>query len=93
MSDSSDSSSSDEEIHVKPERKKMRTHYIDDRATSKFYTKDESQEDLPYVADNIFKIKKEKKKKYLKKSSHSKDKSSSRVHLFPQYFLQLLISH
>lgn len=79
MSDSSDLSSSDEEIH-----KNIKTHLNDDRATSKFYTKDESQEDLPYVADNVFKIKKEKKRKRLKISSHSKDKSSFKVNFFLQ---------
>lgn len=69
MSDSSsDILTSDSEEENK--HKKIR---LDDRATSKFYTKDENHEDLPYVADNVVKKHKTKlkKKKRKKKSSHS----------------------
>lgn len=77
MSDSSDFSSSDEEIHEQ-KHKKLKTHHIEDRATSKFYTKDENQEDLPYVADNVF-----SKKKIIK----SKKKSSNDQSPYKVYFL------
>lgn len=78
MSDSSDISSSDED-KFKHEHKKLKTHYFEDGATYKFYTKDESQEDLRYVANNAYKAKKSKKNKYRKKSSHSKDQSQIKV--------------
>jgi hypothetical protein len=63
LSDSSDtlSSTSDEEEILKHRGKKLKTHQIEDRATSKFYTKDENHEGLPYVADNAYKVKKSKK--------------------------------
>jgi len=79
LSDSSDtsSSSSDEEV-LKHKVKKFKVHQIEDRATSKFYTKDDSQEDLPYVADNVFKTKKTKHNKY-KRKIKSKGQSSSKV--------------
>lgn len=54
---------------------------MEDRATSKFYTKEDNQEDLPYVADNNIKIKKAKKNKYKKKSSHSKNQLSYEVNI------------
>lgn len=82
MSDSSDissSSSDDEEVH-KHKSTKFKVHQIEDRATSKFYTKDDSQEDLPYVADNVFKVKKTKHNKY-KKKNKSKGQSSSKVNI------------
>lgn len=80
MSDSSDLSSS-EEVTYKHERNKLKAYHVEDRATSKFYTKDENQEDLPYVADNVYEVKKTLKnyKKDFKKSLHSKDKSSHKV--------------
>jgi hypothetical protein len=80
LSDSSDLSSS-EEVTYKREHKKLKSHHVEDRATSKFYTKDESQEDLPYVADNVYEVKKKIKnyKKNFKKSLHSKDKSKQKV--------------
>lgn len=82
MSDSSDisSSSSGEDEVVKHKTKKLKVHQIEDRATSKFYTKDDSQEDLPYVADNVFKAKKTKHNKY-KKKFKSKGQSSSKVNI------------
>lgn len=76
LSDSSVISSSDEEFREN-KFKKLKTYNVDDRATSKFYTKDESQEDLPYVA-NVLKSKKTKKKTY-KKTSHSNSKKSLKV--------------
>lgn len=81
MSDSSDisSSSSDEEEVLKQKSKKHKVGQIEDRATSKFYTKD-SQEDLPYVADNVFKVKKIKRNKY-KTKFKSKGHSSSKVNI------------
>lgn len=82
MSDSSDTSlsSSDEEEVLKQKSKKVKVHQIEDRATSKFYTKDDSQEDLPYVADNVFKVKKTKQNKY-KKKIKSKGQSSFKVNI------------
>jgi len=74
------SSSSDEEKVLKPKSKKLKVHQIEDRATSKFYTKDDSQEDLPYVADNVFKVKKTKQKKY-KTKFKSKGQSSYKVNI------------
>lgn len=59
----------------------MKVHQIEDRATSKFYTKDDSQEDLPYVADNVFNVKKTKKNKY-KTKFKSKSQSSSKVNIY-----------
>ncbi|XP_060876031.1 cap-specific mRNA (nucleoside-2'-O-)-methyltransferase 1 isoform X2 [Metopolophium dirhodum] len=77
LSDSSDISSSlsDEEEVPKRKSNKLKVHQIEDRATSKFYTKDDSQEDLPYVADNVFKVKKTKQNKY-KTKFKSKGQSS-----------------
>lgn len=66
-------SSSDKEI-CENKHKKFKKHHFDDRATSKFYTKDESQENLPYVAD-VFK----NKKTFKKKSIHSNNKTSFKV--------------
>jgi len=82
LSDSSDTSlsSSDEEEVLKQKSKKVKVHQIEDRATSKFYTKDDSQEDLPYVADNVFKVKKTKQNKY-KKKIKSKGQSSFKVNI------------
>lgn len=71
--------SSDEEILPARKHKKVKNHHVDDRATSKFYTKDESQEDLPYVADNVFNTKKQKKTKLKKKSLHSNNQLSYKV--------------
>lgn len=75
MSDSSDisSSSSDDEEVFRQKSKKLKVYQNEDRATSKFYTKDDSQEDLPYVADNVFKVKKTKFK--------SKGQSSFKVNI------------
>lgn len=78
MSDSSNSSS-DEELRS-PKPKQLQTSRTEDRATSKFYTKDDSQEDLPYVADNDFKTKKQKKNKS-KKSFRSKNQLSYQVNV------------
>lgn len=78
MSDSSNSS--DEDVCLKQPKKGSKRH-AEDRATSRFYTKDESQEDLPYVANNVFKIKKAKKNKY-RKSLYSNDQSSFKVNFF-----------
>jgi len=82
LSDSSDISSSlsDEEEVLKQKSKKLKVHQIEDRATSKFYTKDDSQEDLPYVADNVFKAKKPKQNKY-KRKFKSKGQSSFKVNI------------
>lgn len=77
LSDSSNSSS-DEESRS-PKRIQLKTSRTEDRATSKFYTKDGSQEDLPYVADNDFKTKKQKKNKSKKKSLRSKNQLSYEV--------------
>lgn len=82
MSDSSDVSSSisdDEEEVLKHKSKNMKTQ-IEDRATSKFYTKDDSQKDLPYVADNVFKVKKTKQNRNRKKFK-SNSQSSSKVNI------------
>lgn len=81
MSDSSDFSSSEEETYNHKNKNKLKINHVEDRATSKFYTKDESQEDLPYVADNVHKVKKKltNYKKNFKKSLHSKDQSSQKV--------------
>lgn len=65
----------------KQNSKKTKAHLIEDRATSKFYTKDDSQEDLPYVADNVFKVKKTKKNKHRTKFK-SKSQSSSKVNIY-----------
>ena len=83
LSDSSDtlSSTSDEEEILKHRGKKLKTHQIEDRATSKFYTKDENHEGLPYVADNAYKVKKSKKNKYRTKFK-SKGQSSFKVNIF-----------
>lgn len=83
MSDSSDfsSSTSDDEGALKHKSKKSKVHQIEDRATSKFYTKDDGQEDLPYVADNVFNVKKTKKNKYRTKFK-SKSQSSSKVNIY-----------
>jgi hypothetical protein len=82
LSDSSDfsSSTSDEEEVLKHKSKKLKVLKVEDRATSKFYTKDDSQEDLPYVADNVFKVKKTKQNKYRTKFK-SKSQSSSKVNI------------
>lgn len=82
MSDSSDISlsSSDEEEVLRQKGKKLKAYQIEDRATSKFYTKDDSQEDLPYVADNVFKVKKTKQNKY-KTKFKSKSQSSFKVNI------------
>jgi len=84
LSDSSDfsSSTSDDEETLKHKSKILKVRQNDDRATSKFYTKDDSQEDLPYVADNVFNVKKRKKNKYRKKFK-SKSQSSSKVNICP----------
>jgi len=74
-------SSSDEEIHI-IKNKKLKKHHFEDRATSKFYTKDESQQNLPYVADNVFNIKKQNKTNSKKKSLHSDDQSSYEVYFY-----------
>jgi len=81
LSDSSDlsSSTSDDEEALKHKSKKLKVHQIEDRATSKFYTKDDSQENLPYVADNVFNVK-TKKNKYRTKFK-SKSQSSSKVNI------------
>lgn len=83
MSDSSDisSSSSDEEEVLSQKSKKLKVYQNEDRATSKFYTKDDNQEDLPYVADNVFKVKKTKQNKY-KTKFKSKGQSSFKVNIF-----------
>lgn len=88
LSDSSDSFLSDEEVQRKEEVKKNQSkkRRLEDRATSKFYTKDDSQEDLPYVANNVFKIKGAKKSKYKKASSHSNSKLSCEVNFFTILF-------
>lgn len=68
-------SSSDIPTSESEEENKYKKICLDDRskATSKFYTKDESHEDLPYVANNVNKKHKSKtkRKKNKKKSSHS----------------------
>jgi len=74
------SSSSDEEEVLKQKSKRLKVHQIEDRATSKFYTKDESHEDLPYVADNVFEVKKTKQNKY-KTKFKSKGQSSFKVNI------------
>lgn len=79
MSDSSDLSSSDEDT-PKHRHTNIKSDHPEDRATSKFYTKDESQEDLPYVAD-VSKNKKSKKIKFQKNSLVSKNQSTNKVNL------------
>lgn len=88
MSDSSDSSSEEETYKHQP-KKKFKTYHVEDRATSKFYTKDDSQEDLPYVANNVHKVKKKLKnyKKNFKNALHSKDKSSQKVCIYDFFLL------
>lgn len=88
FSDSSSSFLSEEDNS--PKRKKLKKDHVEDRATSKFYTKDESQEYLPYVANNDIKNKKTKKKKYKKKSLFSKNQSFNKVNINLQCLLLLL---
>lgn len=87
FSDSTSSFLSEEDNS--PKRKKLKKDHVEDRATSKFYTKDESQEYLPYVANNDIKNK-TKKKKYKKKSLFSKNQSFNKVNINLQCLLLLL---
>lgn len=81
LSDSSDFSSSDEEIH-KHVYKKLKTRHFKDQTTSTFHTKNKSQEDLTYVDDNVFKTKKSKQNKFRQKSSHSNNQSQIKVNFY-----------
>ncbi|XP_050548974.1 cap-specific mRNA (nucleoside-2'-O-)-methyltransferase 1 isoform X2 [Daktulosphaira vitifoliae] len=77
LSDSSDVSLEDEMfqiLHTKKKKTKKRTY--EDTVTSKFYTNDGRQSDLPYVADNVKKAKKQKKNKQPKKYPNFEHKST-----------------
>lgn len=79
-------SSSDEEI-CKHQQKNFKRYRFDDLATSTFYTKDESQKNLRYVADVV-----NNKKTFRKKSVHSNSQPSFNVnfHLILVYNTPLI---
>ncbi|XP_050440326.1 cap-specific mRNA (nucleoside-2'-O-)-methyltransferase 1 isoform X2 [Adelges cooleyi] len=75
LSDSSEQSEEEAPKMENSKKKKSKKRTYDERVTSRFYTQDDDQCDLPYMADNVKKNKKIKKSRNFKKSPHSENET------------------